>query len=179
MDRHQVNIWEAAMEKRWMQYGDLTFSKGRTDMRWFVQQDRWVVTAFLPQIILSSPPIFSNIKGKETSANIARIMSECQLLCGSWVGAEGQLQVPFLVLMEQPGCGLIWTIFRERQELSFFPLLTTSLERKHCGFDVSASELKKISLWCQYRCRHPQISTSSGESVFPSCNPNRVNHSCR
>lgn len=50
---------------------------------------------------------------------------------------------PSLVLVEQPGCGVIRTAFRKGQELAFFPLLTTSLHRNHCGFDLSASELKK------------------------------------
>lgn len=54
--------------------------------------------------------------------------------------------MPSLVLMEQPGCGGIRAVFRKRQELAFFPPLTTSLQRKHCGFDLSASELKKRSL---------------------------------
>jgi len=62
---------------------------------------------------------------------------------GNESGEKGNSKVPSLVLMEQPGCGVIRAVSRKRQELAFFPLLTTPLQRNHCGFDLSASELKK------------------------------------
>lgn len=83
-------------------------------------------------------------------------------------GEKGNCKEPPLVLVEQPGCGLIRAAFRKGQELAFFPLLTTSLQRNHCGFDLSASELKKRSLWCWYRCSiHGYLPHQDNLSFLP------------
>lgn len=95
-------------------------------------------------ITLPSPLVFGNIKGEETCGNKGKIISQCQpLYGGKQVGGERQLQSTSPFPDGAARCGVIKAGFRKRQELACFPLLTTSLQRNHCGFDLSASQLKK------------------------------------
>lgn len=49
MVRHWVINWKLVNEKRQIQWGDMTFSKGRIEKGGLKQQGRWIFTDFLPQ----------------------------------------------------------------------------------------------------------------------------------
>lgn len=69
----------------------MTFSKGRIEKGGLKQQGRWIFTDFLPQ--------------KQTFPLHPSLANQ---------GEMGQFQVPFLILMEQLGCGIMWAVFRGR-----------------------------------------------------------------
>lgn len=178
MDRHQVSIWEAAMEKRWMQRGDLTFSKGRNKVIHTAGQ--------VGQYSLPSrdnpflPTCLQQHQGKRDMGQYGKdhfwMLATLWGLGGGWRAAPSALPCP-------DGAARMWTDmgYFQREARAFFLSFANHIIGKEALRFLCECfwAEKKISLWCQYRCRHPEISTSPGESVFPSCNPNQVNHSYR
>lgn len=77
---------------------------------------------------------------------------------------------------EHAGCGMTREVSRERQELFSF-LCYAHQEKEALWFWSECFWAEKRPPGCWYRCRHPYVSTLSGQSIFPSCNPSWANHS--